>query len=176
MRTIGSRRLKRDLPYGPRLGFTLRYIFRGSRKWLAATSFLAAGLIIGSLGQSFTHANLGMLFFLAGALMNIGFPAVSVFITGNYQHTQRMVTSRSKWRLANRSFTPPELLIGRPFLKTHSSKALDLALRTRARSTVACTIWTRTGNFTLEPAPSDFPFLSIARKSPDARIDLAIVR
>jgi len=69
---------------GALIGFMLRYIFRGSTKWLAATSFLAAGLVIGSLGQSFTHANLGMLFFLTGALMNIGFPAVSVFITGNY--------------------------------------------------------------------------------------------
>lgn len=69
---------------GVLIGHLLRFAFRGSVKWLAATSFLAAGVVVCSVSLSFPQTNLSLSFFLIGALMNIGFPAVSVFITANY--------------------------------------------------------------------------------------------
>ena len=69
---------------GVLIGVLLRYMFRGSVKWLAASSFLAAGVVVYSVSLSIAQTNLSLSFFFIGALMNIGFPAVSVFITANY--------------------------------------------------------------------------------------------
>lgn len=69
---------------GVLIGYLLRYVFRGSVKWLATTSFLAAGVVVYSVRLSVAQTNISLFFFLIGALMNIGFPAVSVFITANY--------------------------------------------------------------------------------------------
>jgi hypothetical protein len=42
-----------------------------------------------------------------------------------------VITSRSKWRPANRSFMPLDMLIVGPFLPNHYCNSLDLAICTR---------------------------------------------
>src|ERR1035441_1321680 len=51
-----------------------------------------------------------------------------------------MITSRSKWRPANRSFIPLNLLIVGPFLPNHYRNPLDLAICTRAKRILFCVL------------------------------------
>lgn len=68
------------------MGILLKFIFQGSAKWLAATSYLLAGAAAFSVVQSFAHGQMSIkiVFFALGFLMNIGYPAVSTYITANY--------------------------------------------------------------------------------------------
>jgi MFS family permease len=65
----------------------LIYIFRGNLKWFASFCYLVAGLAGYFLTMSFSRASVSHMeisFFIVGYFMNLGFPAVTTFITQNY--------------------------------------------------------------------------------------------
>ena len=69
------------------MGAMLLYIFRGSLKWLSASSFLLAGLAAFFLVSSFSTASLSHMeisFIVVGFMMNLGYPAATTFIAQNY--------------------------------------------------------------------------------------------
>jgi MFS transporter, DHA1 family, multidrug resistance protein len=72
---------------GVLMGLILAIIFRGKIKWLTALAFLLTGFAAYALSMSFAHASVSsmrMAFLVVGFLMNLGYPSVTTFITGNY--------------------------------------------------------------------------------------------
>lgn len=69
------------------MGAMLTYLFRGKAKWLAALGYLTAGIAAFCLVTPFAKggtAHMKICFFCVGFLMNIGYPAVTTFITANF--------------------------------------------------------------------------------------------
>jgi MFS transporter, ACS family, hexuronate transporter len=69
------------------IGVMLVYIFRGSYKWQASTTFFLAGLAAICLTSAFATAGLGHMkicFLAVGFMMNIGYPVVTAFTAANY--------------------------------------------------------------------------------------------
>lgn len=69
------------------LGAILIYIFRGKVKYLAALGMLLAGMAAFGLTSTFAiggPSHMRICLFVVGFFMNIGYPAVTTFITGNF--------------------------------------------------------------------------------------------
>lgn len=72
---------------GVLMGAILASVFRGNAKWLAALSFLLVGVAAFTIALPFSHPSPQVIryyFFVTGFMMNLGFPAVSTFITVSY--------------------------------------------------------------------------------------------
>jgi MFS family permease len=69
------------------LGAALIYIFRGKVKYMAAIGFLCAGMAAFGLTSTFAiggPSHMRICLFVVGFFMNIGYPAVTTFVTANY--------------------------------------------------------------------------------------------
>lgn len=69
------------------MGAILKYIFRGKIKWLSASAFLLSGVTAYGLVSVYAKGSTGHMrvaLLAAGFMMNIGYPAVTTFITANF--------------------------------------------------------------------------------------------